>query len=92
MSRSNQIYYDDLPTLRRILLKITPRSTGSGTGMSCRRVCVFLIQPHCFRSNELNASYAADGYARVNEGKIGVLTTTYVPQSNTLFVPIRHTD
>ena len=27
-------------------------------------------------SNELNAAYAADGYARVNEGKLGVLTTT----------------
>ncbi|KAI8994177.1 pyruvate decarboxylase [Trametes punicea] len=27
--------------------------------------------------NELNASYAADGYARVNEGKIGVVTTTF---------------
>lgn len=28
-------------------------------------------------SNELNASYAADGYARVKEG-LGVLLTTYV--------------
>ncbi|KAI0755076.1 pyruvate decarboxylase [Daedaleopsis nitida] len=27
--------------------------------------------------NELNAAYAADGYARVNEGKIGALTTTF---------------
>ncbi|KAI0081530.1 pyruvate decarboxylase [Panus rudis PR-1116 ss-1] len=27
--------------------------------------------------NELNASYAADGYARVKEGSIGVLTTTF---------------
>ncbi|KAL7280039.1 hypothetical protein ACG7TL_006453 [Trametes sanguinea] len=27
--------------------------------------------------NELNAAYAADGYARVNEGKIGVVTTTF---------------
>ncbi|KDQ62391.1 hypothetical protein JAAARDRAFT_30294 [Jaapia argillacea MUCL 33604] len=27
--------------------------------------------------NELNASYAADGYARVNERSIGVLTTTF---------------
>ncbi|RPD77946.1 pyruvate decarboxylase [Lentinus tigrinus ALCF2SS1-7] len=27
--------------------------------------------------NELNASYAADGYARVNEGKPGVLLTTF---------------
>ncbi|KAI0631964.1 pyruvate decarboxylase [Trametes polyzona] len=27
--------------------------------------------------NELNASYAADGYARVNEGKIGVVLTTF---------------
>lgn len=29
------------------------------------------------RSNELNASYAADGYARVKEGSIGVLLTTF---------------
>ena len=28
-------------------------------------------------SNELNASYAADGYARVKEGSIGVLVTTF---------------
>ncbi|CDO69055.1 hypothetical protein BN946_scf184992.g4 [Trametes cinnabarina] len=27
--------------------------------------------------NELNAAYAADGYARINEGKIGVVTTTF---------------
>ena len=29
-------------------------------------------------SNELNASYAADGYARVKWRSIGVLLTTYV--------------
>ena len=29
-------------------------------------------------SNELNASYAADGYARVKWQSIGVLLTTYV--------------
>lgn len=28
-------------------------------------------------SNELNAAYAADGYARVSEGKPGVLLTTF---------------
>ncbi|EMD33924.1 hypothetical protein CERSUDRAFT_107720 [Gelatoporia subvermispora B] len=27
--------------------------------------------------NELNAAYAADGYARVNDGSIGALTTTF---------------
>lgn len=27
--------------------------------------------------NELNAAYAADGYSRVNTGKIGVLVTTF---------------
>ncbi|RDX49974.1 pyruvate decarboxylase [Lentinus brumalis] len=27
--------------------------------------------------NELNAAYAADGYARVNEGKLGVVLTTF---------------
>ncbi|KAI8993998.1 pyruvate decarboxylase [Trametes punicea] len=27
--------------------------------------------------NELNAAYAADGYARVNEGTLGVVTTTF---------------
>ncbi|EJF63216.1 pyruvate decarboxylase [Dichomitus squalens LYAD-421 SS1] len=27
--------------------------------------------------NELNAAYAADGYARVHDGKLGVLTTTF---------------
>ncbi len=31
-------------------------------------------------SNELNASYAADGYARVNDGKLGVVLTTYAVQ------------
>ena len=30
------------------------------------------------QSNELNASYAADGYARIKEGTLGVITTTYV--------------
>ena len=30
-----------------------------------------------YYSNELNASYAADGYARVHDGKLGVLTTTF---------------
>jgi len=29
-----------------------------------------------FHSNELNAAYAADGYARVKEHSIGVVTTT----------------
>jgi len=28
-------------------------------------------------SNELNAAYAADGYARVKENSIGAITTTY---------------
>lgn len=31
-----------------------------------------------YKSNELNAAYAADGYARVNEHGVGVVTTTYV--------------
>ena len=29
-------------------------------------------------SNELNAAYAADGYARVKEGSLGAVTTTSV--------------
>ena len=28
-------------------------------------------------SNELNASYAADGFARIKQGSIGVLLTTF---------------
>lgn len=31
-------------------------------------------------SNELNAAYAADGYARVKQCSLGVLVTTYVLQ------------
>jgi pyruvate decarboxylase len=31
-----------------------------------------------YHSNELNAAYSADGYARVNEHSIGAVTTTYV--------------
>lgn len=29
-------------------------------------------------SNELNAAYAADGYARVKQNSLGVVLTTYV--------------
>jgi TPP-dependent 2-oxoacid decarboxylase len=29
-------------------------------------------------SNELNAAYAADGYARVKHGSVGAILTTYV--------------
>ena len=36
-------------------------------------------------SNELNAAYAADGYARVKEGSLGAVTTTSV--SYFLFIP-----
>jgi len=32
------------------------------------------------RSNELNAAYAADGFARTKEGGIGALVTTSVLQ------------
>lgn len=35
-------------------------------------------RPENSSSNELNASYAADGYARIKEGTLGVITTTYV--------------
>jgi TPP-dependent 2-oxoacid decarboxylase len=39
-----------------------------------------LISQINFRpSNELNAAYAADGYARVNEHSVGAVTTTYDP-------------
>ena len=41
---------------------------------------------YSFRSNELNAAYAADGYARVKEGSIGVVTTTYVLSNNALAI------
>ncbi len=33
------------------------------------------------QSNELNASYAAHGYARIGEGTLGVIITTYVIHS-----------
>ena len=29
-------------------------------------------------SNELNAAYAADGYARIKQNSIGAVTTTFV--------------
>ena len=65
-----------------ITSKIIPRSSGRATGRYCSCLSrsgasaelLFLIFPH---SNELNASYAADGYARVKEGGIGVLLTTF---------------
>ena len=33
---------------------------------------------HPYSSNELNAAYAADGYARVKHGSVGAILTTYV--------------
>lgn len=47
----------------------------------CRSRFLCRFEPHIelHNSNELNAAYAADGYARVNEHGIGVITTTYVP-------------
>jgi TPP-dependent 2-oxoacid decarboxylase len=40
----------------------------------CRRLGLTTI-PHY--SNELNAAYAADGYARVKEHGLGVVLTTF---------------
>ena len=63
----------DRTTLRR-----TPRFSGLVTGTHFYAFWLASC-PHKprTRSNELNASYAADGYARVKEGSIGVLLTTF---------------
>lgn len=63
------------PQVSWITSKTIPSLNGPETGM--------LLIPFgddltlSVSSNELNASYAADGYARVKEGSLGVLVTTF---------------
>jgi hypothetical protein len=62
----------------RTMLKTSPPSSGSETGILHVPSAILVSQIESLHhSNELNAAYAADGYARVNEHSIGVLTTTY---------------
>ncbi|KAG5348818.1 hypothetical protein C0989_007943, partial [Termitomyces sp. Mn162] len=51
---------------------------------SVNRLCGHTTKKLMCGSNELNASYAADGYARVNN-TVGVVLTTYV--SNRIYAP-----
>jgi len=61
----------------RILLK-TPISPGLENGKNqSRRSTSMKDDVVMYNSNELNAAYAADGYARFRRG-LGVLATTYV--------------
>lgn len=53
-----------------------PRLTGSATGMNSLQSYWRCSNGSC--SNELNAAYAADGYARIKEGALGVVLTTWV--------------
>ena len=64
----------------RILSKI-PISPGleNGKNKSRRSTCM-KDDVLMYNSNELNAAYAADGYARFRRG-LGVLATTYVHHS-----------
>lgn len=59
----------------RTLWKITPRSTGLETGKASVS-SIAHTTTDAVKSNELNAGYAADGYARIKEGGIAVITTT----------------
>lgn len=58
-------------------MKITHKSNGSETGKTSSYISFYSVLTGDSKSNELNASYAADGYARIKEGTLGVLTTTY---------------
>ena len=61
--------------IHRITSKILKLSTGLviGTQPSAALDTINLLGI----SNELNAAYAADGYARINEHGVGVVTTTF---------------
>lgn len=65
---SSCIYYDF-----RTLSKTTLRLNGLEIGAL---LAPFRVDILTFHSNELNAAYAADGYARVKEHSIGAVTTT----------------
>jgi thiamine pyrophosphate-dependent acetolactate synthase large subunit-like protein len=68
----------------RTTLKTFRQSSGSETGMLYVLSGPLESQHISLRpSNELNAAYAADGYARVNEHSIGALITTYAPVHST---------
>ena len=53
-------------------------STGLETGILFGTFVLYYRLNLDFASNELNAAYAADGYARVKEGSLGAVTTTSV--------------
>ena len=57
--------------------KIILISTGLETGILFD-IFVLYYRLNLDTSNELNAAYAADGYARVKEGSLGAVTTTSV--------------
>lgn len=63
--------------LKRIMLKTLKLLTGLATGKQSRRTFSQHPLMACWISNELNAAYAADGYARINEHSVGVVTTTF---------------
>jgi len=68
--------------LIRTLSKTTPGSIGRETGER-NNSAPNPNHHHTFRlilllSNELNAAYAADGFARVKEGSVGAVVTTSV--------------
>ncbi|KAG6856422.1 hypothetical protein H0H87_004641 [Tephrocybe sp. NHM501043] len=63
-------------TSYRTSSRIIQTLSGSATGTSHAIVPVDKILSYC--SNELNAAYAADGYARVKDHSIGVVLTTCI--------------
>ena len=62
----------------RTMLRPTRSSNGLAIGTSCPALSYLQPSLNAFVfSNELNASYAADGFARIKQGSIGVLLTTF---------------
>ena len=81
---NNTIYFITI-RVYRTWSKTTLISTGLETGILFGTfVLYYRLNLDC-TSNELNAAYAADGYARVKEGSLGAVTTTSV--SCSLFIP-----
>lgn len=82
---SNNTIYLIMIWKYRTWSKIILISTGLETGISFGIfVLYYRLNLDC-TSNELNAAYAADGYARIKEGSLGAVTTTSV--SCFLFIP-----
>ena len=75
------VAYFDHSFFARILLRTTLPSIGWATGdYSLNPSADCQETNRSSHSNELNAAYAADGYARVKSEALGVVLTTFVPR------------